>query len=212
MEFRANALQLQCQISAGMVSNTGFDQALTGIITLSNLAMDGDADEVTKIHTVLTVSKLLQIRCSNDEVIRLLLILLTTLTSRDLARDPHATPPQSVLFEQVIDTMKSMLTATTSYSKAPARTAHTLNALHIVGMGCIWARHNDLFKYIVETINSYRSGGGELAELCRNAVDELEKSAAEDSDDPTKRQKMLSVPLIDKDTSYAGHALFYGII
>ena len=206
MEFRARIPQLQNQISTSMLANAGFDQALTGITALSNLAMN--ADEVTKIETVLIVSKLLRISCSNDEVIRRLLILLAALTSRNLAQNPCATPPDRVLFEMIIDHIKERLFLTTSNSEVTDRTVYILHALHIVGVGCIWAEYDDLFKEVMRIVNLTGDTDRKLTELCRDTAARLEECAAEESTHPTRRLGMLKGPLVDQHDSPAGYSLF----
>lgn len=193
---RTKIPQLLDQIRASMLANAGFDQALTDIAALSDLARK--ADESTKIEVVNAVGELLRIHCTNDTVIQRMLILLAILTSNDLAQSLYITPPSRTLFEQVIAIMKSVLFIVTVNPKVTDRTEHILHALYLVGLGCIWSKYDDQFEKVMEIVNSNCNRDRKLTKLCRGTAARLEKCAAEEPTYPPRRMGMVMEFFVDR--------------
>ena len=199
--------QLRDQIRASMLANAGFDQALTGIATLSDLVMR--ADESVKMEAVDTVDELLKIRCVNDTVIRRMLILLATLTSNDLAQSIYVAPPSKALFDRVIEIMKEWLDLVTMDPKVTNRTEHVLHTLYLVGLGCIWSKYDGQLEKVLEVVNSNCGRDRKLTKLCRDTVARLEKCAAEEPTDPPRRMGMVVEFFMDRRSPIG--SLFRGI-
>lgn len=206
IRFKARVLQLRDQIYGSMSAEAGFDQALTGIAELSDLATK--VDESMKMEVVDIVGELLVVPCNNDEVIWRMLVLLAALTSDDMAYNRDATPPSKVLFARVIEIMERVLEDATFNPKVTNKTRHILNALYIVGLGCIWSNYDDQLEKVMEAIDSKCNRDRKLTKLCRDVTTRLEKCAAEEPTYPPRRLGMRVEPFVDQLSNPVAVSLF----
>lgn len=177
MQFKARIPQLRNQIRESMLADAGFDRALTGIAALLDGARNGD--ESVKMEVVDTVGELLEVRCSNDEVIRRMLGILGSLTTNDSTVSRGAASPSRALFGRVIEIMKRVLDRVTLNPEGINRTADTIRALHWVGMGCVLSNYDDELEMVKEAMNSNCARGPKLAKLGRRMIASLEEFAVE---------------------------------
>lgn len=196
IRFKARMPQLRDRIYESMLANAGFDQALTGIAALSHLGLK--ADESVKVEVVDMIGGLLHIPCSNDELIRRMLMLLAILASNDLAVSLWVTPPSRAFFERVIGIMKRELDHVTINSKVTNRTKHVLDALYIVGLGCIWSSYIDQLRMVIEVVNSNCGRDNKLTKLCQDTTAMLVKCAAEEPTNPARRLGMMAEPFVNQ--------------
>lgn len=191
--LKARMPQLRTQISASMRAGAGFDQALTGIAELSEMAMN-TVDESTRMEVVDIAGELLEISCSNDKMILNTLLVLVSLTSIELAQNPHSRPPSRELIKRVIEILEQVLLHVTLYPKVTDRTAHVLAALHMVGLGCAWAGYVDQLRKVLVVINSHSGRDRKLTNLCNDTAIGLAKCAGEKHSSPPGRCGMLLEP------------------
>lgn len=194
---KARMPQLWTQISASMKANAGFDQALTGIAELFELAMN-TTDESTKLEVVGMVDKLLKISCSDSRVIQSLLSRLALLVPINLAQNISAQPPSQEFVGRVIEILKRVLFTETVDPSVTERTEYVLRALYLVGLGCIWAKYDDQVHEVFDALKSNCGRDRKLTKLCNDTVGNLAKCAEEEPTYQPRRIGMLFEPLLDR--------------
>ena len=168
--------QLRVQISANIRAGTELDQALVRITELHELAKNA-SDESTKLEIIDMVVELLSIPCSDDRVFSSLLASLHVMMLHNLVENPHSPLPSKKIAGRIVDILKQMLFYETMDPKVTKRTRHILGTLYLVGVGCIWTKHNDQINTILETLNTNCGRDRGLTRLCRDIADKLSKLA-----------------------------------
>ena len=205
MQFKARMPQLQSQIRESMLAGAGFDQALMGIAALLDLAENGD--ESVQMEVVNTVGELLEVRCSNDKVIRRLLNLLVSLTTNDSTLSQGAASPSRALFGRVIEIMKQVLDRVTRNPEVTNMTVDAASALHFVGVGCVLSNYDDELEKVMEAINSNCLRSYELTKLGRYMTTSLEEFAAE-IHSHTKADGAVEAPFANRSSDPAWFSWF----
>ena len=191
--LKTRMLRLQTKISATMLANTGFDQALTSIAELAELTVQ-TTDESTKIEVVVMLDRLLKTPCRDNGVIRRMLSLLATMALGSLVQNPGAQPPSQELVGRVIEVMKQALCRITLVPKVDDLTKHALTTLYWIGLGCIWANYTNQLSKVLGILDLHRGRDRKLTKLCNGTVDRLMRCASEEPAYPPRRMAMLIEP------------------